>query len=291
MGLFGGSSSASSSSTNNSSIWDSAEIQSLVESMGYNINYDNEYLAPMNSDMQNFLNYELNPQRFNTAKALGTKAGNVWNTATSDFNKLKGITGSDLLSAFEGGTNKLYSAASGFMDQQDQAIEDNVMTSMGSDLAQNATTMNAGGAVAGSSALNSTAMGIKSGGAQSMESQESKVAENILSAAARTTGKGISSGIRGASSVVRSEFGMAGNLAKAGAKSGGKAASNYWDAALVNQAYTQKQANVNRKNWMINNNSTLMTNAAELMAFLESGSAATTSTTTGSSTVSGGGLL
>ncbi len=291
MGLFGGSSSASSSSTNNSSIWDDPQIEQLVQNINYQIQYSNETLDPLNQYMQNALNYMLDPARFNTAKNLANKGASIWGTAKGDFSKLKGLTPAQMLSAFESGTQSLYNGASGFMAQQDQTIENNVMTSMGSSLAQNAETQNAGGAVAGSSAMNNSAMGIMSGGAQSMESQESKVAAEILGAAARTTGSLEKGYLKSASNLVSGEFGMAGNVFKAAAKSGNNAMSNYWNAALLEQAYEQKQTDVNRKNGMINNNSTLMAQIAELAALLESGGSSTSSTTSGTSSMSGGGLL
>lgn len=291
MGLFGGSSSASSSSTNNSSIWDDPQIEQLVQSINYQIQYSNETLDPLNQYMQQALGYMLDPDRFNTAKNLAGKGGQIWSTATGDFSKLKGLTPAQMLSAFESGTQSLYNDASGFMQQQDQSIENSVMASMGSSLAQNAETQHAGGAVVGSSAMNNSAMGILSGGAQSMESQESKVAAQILSAAARTTGSAEKGLLRSASNLVSGEFGMAGNMFKAAAKSGNSAMSNYWNAALLEQAYEQKSTDVNRKNNMINNNSTLMAQIAELAALLESGGSSTSSTTSGTSSMSGGGLL
>lgn len=291
MGLFGGSSSASSSSTNNSSTWDSQEIQDLVNSMGYAINYSNETLDPMNQYMQNFLDYELNPERFNTAKNLAGKGSKIWNQGVNDFNKLRGLTPEDIGNAWMGGVSKIYGKASGFMDQQDQAIEDQVSVQMGQEFAQNAETMNAGGAVAGSSASNNSAMGIMSAGAQSMETQESKVAANILNAAARVTGKGITTGLRSASNLVSGELGLGGAFAKAAAASGKSAASNYWNAALVEQGYEQKASNVARKNSMINNNTALMTDVAMLSALLQAAGVDTSSTTSGSSSVSSGGLL
>lgn len=290
MGLFGGSSSASSSSTNNSSIWDDPQIEQLVQNINYEIQYSNETLDPLNQYMQNALNYMLNPDRFNTAKNLAQKGGAIWNTATGDFSKLKGLTPAQMLSAFETGTQKLYGDASGFMQQQDQSIENNVMAQMGSSLAQNAETQHAGGAVAGSSAMNNSAMGIMEGGAESIEGQESKVAAQILGAAARTTGSVEKGYLRSASNLVSGEFGMAGNMFKAAAKSGNNAMSNYWNAALLEQAYEQKSTDVNRKNNMINNNSTLMAQIAELAALLESGGSSTSSTTTGSSKQSGWGV-
>lgn len=288
MGLFGGSSSASSSSTNNSYTWDSQEIQDLVNSMGFNINYSNETLDPMNEYMQNFLNYELNPARFNTAKNLGAKASAIWSSAKGDLNNLKGITGADVLGKYEQGTSALFNYASGFMDQQDKAIEDSVTSQLGSDLAQNA--MGNNGAAYTSATVNGqTALVAQAG--NNMETQESEVASRILQAASKATGGAIKGAFRGEGSLLRGEFGAAGNMAKAAAKSGNNAASNYWNAALVEQAYTQKASNVARKNSMINNNSSLMNNVAELMALLQTAGTDTTSTTTGSSTVSGGGLL
>ncbi|HBT3802608.1 TPA: hypothetical protein MBI04_003560 [Klebsiella pneumoniae] len=291
MGLFGGSSSASSSSTNNSSIWDDPQIEQLVQNINYQIQYSNETLDPLNQYMQNALNYMLNPERFNTAKNLAQKGGAIWNTASGDFSKLKGITPAQMLSAFESGTQSLYGDASTFMAQQDQSIENSVMAEMGSSLAQNAETQHAGGAVAGSSAMNNSAMGILEGGAESIEGQESKVAAQILSAAARTTGSLEKGYLKSASNLVSGEFGMAGKILKAAAKSGSNAGHNYWNAALVEQAYEQKQTNVNRKNSMVNNNSPLMAQIAELAALLESGGASTSSTTSGTASMSGGGLL
>ncbi|APY72374.1 hypothetical protein ZX68_000320 [Salmonella enterica subsp. enterica] len=291
MGLFGGSSSASSSSTNNSYTWNSQQIENFLDNMSTDINYTPENFLDANPYMQQFLDYELSPQGFNNANNIIGKGSQIFQQGYSRLQKAAGITPQEIYNGLYNGVKMVNGQMSGYMNQEDQAIQDQVMVGMGGNLAQNAETMNAGGAVAGSSAMNNTAMGIQEAGAESMEEQESELAASILKGSTRAVNNIAGSYAKAQSGITKSILGIGGDVMKGGIKALNNAKSGYWNAAVVEQAIAQKQQDTSRKNAMINNNMGIMENMYWLETMLQAAGIDTTSTTTGSSTVSGGGIL
>lgn len=291
MSLFGGSSSASSSSTNNSSTWNSGTIENWANSMDTNINYQNENWLDMNPYMQEFLNYELGPEAFNNAQNVIGAGGSIFKSGLSRLEQAGSITPQEAYAALYGGVKNVYSGMSGFMDNQDAAIQNQVMAQMGGNLANNAQKQMGGQSVAGSSAMNNSAMGIQEAGAESMEEQESQLAMQVLKGSIKSVNNLAGNYARAESGITKDLLGIGGNIIKGGAKMQNNAMSNFWNAAVVEQAYAQKGADVNRKNNMINNNIGIMEDMYWLQTMLQTAGIDTSSTTTGSSSVSKGGLL
>ncbi|EPT9873090.1 hypothetical protein ACVTW2_000675 [Escherichia coli] len=291
MGLFGGSSSASSTSTNNSYTWNSQQIEDFLNGMSTDVNYTNETFLDMNPYLQSFLDYETGGSEFRNAKNVMGRGEQVFSKGYNRLQNAASITPTQIYDALYQGVKGVNSSLQGYVSNEDSAIQNQVMASMGGELAQNAETMNAGGAVAGSSAMNNSAMGIQEAGAESMEKQESDLAMKVLRGSASAV-NGLASGYaRAESGITKSMMGIGANVMKAAAKMGNTAKSDYWNAALVEQAVAQKQANTSRKNEMINNNKGIMENMYYLETMLQAAGIDTTSTTTGSSSMSSGGLL
>lgn len=259
--------------------------------MSTDINYTPENFLDANPYMQQFLDYELSPQGFNNANNIIGKGSQIFQQGYSRLQKAAGITPQEIYNGLYNGVKMVNGQMSGYMNQADQAIQGQVLVSMGGDLAQNAETMNAGGAVAGSSAMNNTAMGIQEAGAESMEEQESELAASILKGSTRAVNNLASGYAKAQSGITKSILGIGGDVMKGGIKALNNAKSGYWNAAVVEQAIEQKQQDTSRKNAMINNNMGIMKNMYWLEAMLQAAGIDVTSTTTGSSTVSGGGVL
>ncbi|CEL82328.1 hypothetical protein BN1222_03590 [Klebsiella quasipneumoniae] len=291
MGLFGGSSSASSTSTNNSSTWN-ADIMNdwATNDFNPNINYTNENWLDMNPYMQQFLDYELSPQAFNNAKNVIGAGGSIFKSGLSRLEQAGSITPQQAYEALYGGVKNVYNGMSGFQQNQEEAIQNEVMTTMGGELAQNATTYNSG-AVAGSSALNNSAMGIQEAGAESMEEQDSQLAMKILNGSIKAVNNLAGGYTRAESGITKDLLGIGGNIIKGGAKMENNAMSNYWNASVVKQAYAQKGEDVARKNAEINSNLPVMEDMYWLSVMQSLAGDKTSSTTSGSSSVSKGGIL
>lgn len=259
--------------------------------MSTDINYTPENFLDANPYMQQFLDYELSPQGFNNANNIIGKGSQIFQQGYSRLQKAAGITPQEIYNGLYNGVKMVNGQMSGYMNQEDQAIQNQVMVDMGGDLAQNAETMNAGGAVAGSSAMNNSAMGIQEAGAESMEEQESELAASILKGSTRAVNNIASGYAKAQSGITKSILGIGGDVMKGGIKALNNAKSGYWNAAVVEQAIAQKQQDTSRKNAMINNNMGIMENMYWLETMLQAAGVDTHSTTTGSSTVSGGGIL
>ncbi|MDO3814245.1 hypothetical protein PL222_00845 [Salmonella enterica] len=293
MGIFagGGSSSSSSSSTadNHSYTWNSQQIEDFLNNMSTDINYTPETFLDANPYMQQFLDYELSPQGFNNANNIIGKGSQIFQQGYSRLQKAAGITPQEIYNGLYNGVKMVNGQMSGYMNQEDQAIQDQVMVGMGGDLAQNAETMNAGGAVAGSSAMNNTAMGIQEAGAESMEEQESELAASILKGSTRAVNNIAGSYAKAQSGITKSILGIGGDVMKGGIKALNNAKSGYWNAAVVEQAIAQKQQDTSRKNAMINNNMGIMENMYWLETMLQAAGVDTHSHSSGSSSTSNSG--
>lgn len=279
MGLFG-SKHGNASSTTSSKTWDADEIEDfLTNDYNPSIYYENEKLASIPESMQKILDYESSFGGANAAKSVFGKGKGLMSTAVADYQKLAGITGDDLLTEFKNLYSQAYSGASGYMDKQNEAIQNEVMTSMGGELAQNATMQNAGGAVAGSSAANNSAMGIQEAGAESMEKQEADIAGKVGLASATGAAGAIRGGLRAKANQIGVIGGAATALMGTGAEMGSKVINNAWQSGIFEMGYNQKQNNVNRKNDMINKNLPLVEQQMWLETMLQAQGIDTTSTT------------
>lgn len=275
MGMFGPKH-GSSTSTTNSTIWDAALIESLIGNGGSTINYTPYQIADPTQEMKNVINYETSGAAFNNSKSMAGKAGAVSSIFKTDAAKLKGLTGEDIMNAYKTGTSDLFNAASGFMDNQDQAIEDSLLTKYGSQSAQLAETTN--GAFSSGAANAHSALAV--GTANSMESEESELAAKIMMSAANTTGAAIKGGIRGYSNMIGHEGQLAAGLYKTAAKMGGNAVDNYWNAGVAKWAYQNEVNHQNWKNEMIINNASGFNDLLWLQELLQAGGADTNSTNT-----------
>lgn len=275
MGLFGSKHGSSTSSTN-STIWDYEMIEQLVGQGGQGIIYTPYQIAAPTQEMKNVINYETSGAAFNNAKNMAGKAGNVAQIFMQDAGKLKGLTGADIMNMYKSGTADLFNAASGFMANEDQAIEDSILTKYGSQSAQLAESTQ--GAFTSSAANAHSALAV--GATQSMESEESQLAAQLLTGSSRIAGSAIKGGIHGFSNMVGREGQMAAGLYKTAAKMGGNAMHNYWNAADAKWAYQNVVNHQNWKNEMIINNETGFTNLMWLQELLQSGGADTNSTNT-----------
>lgn len=276
MALFG-SKHGSSTSTTNSSIWDAALIEQLVTSGNAgNINYTPYQIADPTQEMKNVINYETSGAAFNNSKSMANKASSMGAIFSSDISKLKGITGEDIMNLYKTGTSDLFNAASGFMANQDKAIEDNILAQYGSASAQLAETT--GGQF--SSGANNAHTAYATMASQGMESEESELASKVMMNAANVTGNAIKGGLRGYSNMIGREGQTTAGLYKAAAKMTGNAVDNYWNAGLAKWAYQNTENHQNWKNEMIIDNKSGFSNLMMLEALLQSGGADTSSTNT-----------
>lgn len=286
-GMSSNSSSSSSTSTNNSYTWNSQQIEDFMNTFNPEINYTNEKFLEANPYIQQFLDYELSPQSFNTAHNVIGTGLDIFQQGYNRLQKAAGITPQEIYEGLYNGVKMVNGQMSGYMNRADSAIQDQVMVSMGGELAQNAETQNAGGAVAGSSAMNNTAMGIQESGAESMEEQESQVAANILKGSIRSVNNIAGSYAKAQSGITNSIMGIGKNIINSGAKMFNNDMSNYWNAAVVEQDWAQKEQNTSRKNANVNNNLNLLDDYLWLDTMLQTAGIDTTSTTNSSSKSSG----
>lgn len=276
MGLFG-SKHGSSTSTTNSTIWDAALIESLVTSGNAgNINYTPYQIADPTQEMKNVINYETSGAAFNNSKSMANKASSMGAIFSSDISKLKGITGEDIMNLYKSGTSDLFNAASGFMANEDQSIEDSLLAKYGSQSAQLAESTQGTFTSGAANAHSALAVGT----ANSMESEESELAAKVMMNAANITGNAIKGGIRGYSNMIGREGQATAGLYKAAAKMTGNAVDNYWNAGLAKWAYQNAENHQNWKNEMIIDNKSGFSNLMMLEALLQSGGADTSSTNT-----------
>lgn len=278
MGLFG-SKHGSADSTTTSKTWGADTIESILTSgVKPNWYYEDETLAPINSQMQQILDYELSPTGINNAKNMMGKGKQILGIGIDRARELGGITGQDVLDKWKSMTMNGYNDASDFMATQDAAIENHVMAVMGGDLAQNTqSNMATSGAFTSGQVNSSNAIVAQS--ANNMETQESAMAMKIARAAATGSAGAINSALR-------VKAGEAGLITKAGLGVIGtgagmldKAANNMWQAGTFETAYNQKQNNVNRHNDMINNNLPMIEDLEWYKAFVQAQGIDTTSST------------
>lgn len=278
MGLF--SHHGSSTSTNHSTTWNAGTIEGLVNSFNPDIDYIDEVIMQLNPSMQGILNYYESGSGLQNAKTIMGRGGDVMSQATSDFRKLRGLSGEDLLNAFTGATGKLFGEATDFMNQEFQAIEDNAAMTAAQTNAQNAMTNNAGGAVAGSSAAATQGLNTSAQMQADIEENEGKLAYSILKSSASIASSGLKGVLRSSENIIDQEFKAGADLYGVGGKLYESAMSNAWNASLIEQYNIQKTQDVDRKNEMIRGNLEMLEEYLDIAIQLQAAGVDTTSTTT-----------
>jgi len=279
-----GSSDTNSSSTTNSSTWNSSQIEDfLTNQYDPSLFYENINPVNMSPAMQAVLGYETSGKGIQTGKSVIGKGLGIAGTALDDFQNIKGVSGQDIMDSWMGATKQIYGNASDFISAQDQAIENSVLVNYGDNAANfNTQQMNGNnGSFTSAQAYGNTAMAVDA--ANSMASQESKVANSVLAASASVAG----SGVRSMAKKNVAQMGLEGNVAtgliSTGANMANKSVHNMWNAGLVETGYQGYVDKTNRHNDMINGNIGLADDMLWLQTMLQAGNVETNSTTSSNS--------
>lgn len=287
MGLLGGGGSASSSSTSSNTSWLADTLEPMINEFisGYSgVDYENSNVAGLTPAEQAALNRAGSGAAINTGTGIAKGGAGLVEEALSS---IQGLLHGGGKSQFMSGVTNTFNAASGFMDTQNNAIEQNVYSQMGQQFGQSAQSHMSSTAVSGSSAAESATNSILASGANSMVQQESDLAAQILSGSiGLTTGAmhsevGLLDELMGAGSQI---FGTGTKMAASGEK-------NQMNAGLFEQWFNQQVDNNNRKNDMINGNMGLINFSVLMQEVLPTAGIDTTSTTNSTSSQSGGGLF
>lgn len=288
MGLLGGGGgSASSSSTSNTSSWLADTLEPIVNNFinGYQgFDYENSNVAGLTPAEQAALKRAGDGGAITTGTNIAKGGAGLIEEALSG---IQGLLHGGGKSQFMSGVSGLYDSASGFMDSQDNAIQDSVYSQMGSQFGQSAQSNMASGAVAGSSNAQNATNSILASGANSMVQQESDLASQILSGAVGLT----SQGMHGEVGLLNELMGEGGSMFGTGTKMAASGEKNQMNAGLFEQWFNQKVDNNNRKNDMINGNMGLINFAALMQEVLPTAGIDTNTTSNSTSNQSGGGLF
>ncbi|QHA89573.1 hypothetical protein [Serratia rhizosphaerae] len=201
------------------------------------------------------------------------------------ISRIEGLLNGGAKSQFTTGVTGIYNAAGGFINNQNQAIQDQVYADMGDTFGQTAQNNMASTAVSGSSAAQSATNSVLASGANQMTQMMADVSSNVLKGAV-----GITSGAMGAEmSLINELLGAGGSMAGAGAKMAATGASNQFKAGLFEQWFNQQNINNDRKNEMINSNMEWVDMAALLSVILPTAGIDTTTNSTSTATQNNGG--
>lgn len=250
---WGGQSSSSTSDTH-SWTWNSSQIENMMNNFDPTIYWENKNIDPMNGTLRQMLDYMESGTAINNANNVLNWGNKAFGMGIDRLRKTAAITPEQYWNAISGGANKIYGEMSGWLEQQDTSIENNVAAQMGSEFAQNAEMQNAGGAVAGSSAMNNSAMYILAGGENSAASQEMQLNARVMSEALGTSTNMVRGYGRMENSLTNAALGIGSGALEVGAKMKGTATKNMWNAGLVDQLAAQLNTNNNRRNRMISGN-------------------------------------
>lgn len=285
----GGSSSSSSTSdsTNHSYTWNSSLIEDFMRNYDPELFYQNHQILAPNQTINSLENYFTNPQRYQDAQNIINSGKTAFGQGVNILQQMSSYSPEQYMEALTGMAGNIYGMGSDWQAQQDEAIENKVMANMGSSLAQNATEMNAGGAVAGSSAMNNSAMGILSGGAQSMESQEAALANKMMGAATGMAGNILTTYGKGQRMAASAYLNMGEAGMKAGTSAEKAALNNAWKIGTLQQGGAQLAHMLARQDNMINNNMGFITDQIWLDEMLKTAGIDTTSQTHTSGSSSG----
>ncbi len=276
----GGKNEATTNTTSNTSSWLSGLIEPIVTDF-VNGNPTIDYIDSTVADLTPAEQAALSAYGSGASAAAGKKiAGYGAGLVSDSVSAIQGLLHGGALDQFQTGVTGLYSAAGGFLDEQNKAIQDSVYSQMGAQFGQTAQSNMASTAVAGSSAAQNATNAVLASGANSMVQQEAALSQKVLGASIGITGKAMG----GEVGLINELMGAGGSIAGAGAKMAGKGTANQFKAGLFEQYFNQQVANNNRKNDMINSNMDWINMAALLNVVLPT--AGIDTTTTGSSSTS-----
>lgn len=287
-GIFGKSGSSSSTSDTHAWTWNSSDIENFMDQFDPEIWWENKTISPMNNTMRNVLDYMESGQAINNGKSVLGWGGNAFKSGISRLEKEAGVTPEAYFDAMQNGAKSIYSDFSGALSTADTNIENNVYANMGSEFANNAQKQMGGQSVAGSSAMNNSAMSILASGENSVATQEMKLNAEAMAEALGISGNLASGYARGYSALTKEALGIGKGAMSAGAKIINTGMKNEWNAGLVDQLAAQLNSNNNRRNNMISNNLPLVDDLMWLSAELQT-SGIDTNTHSESTTSSSGG--
>ncbi|XUA17747.1 hypothetical protein ACQVA2_13795 [Citrobacter sp. OP27] len=256
MGLFGKSkdSSASSSSTSHTSSWLAPVVEPIVTDFinGYDgVDYEDSVVAGLTPAEQAALKRAGGGQSIDTGINIAKGGASLIEQSVAG---IQGLLGGGAKSQFMGGVTGLYGAADGFMQNQDNAIEQSVYGQMGQQFGQSAQSNMASTAVSGSSAAQNAQSSIMASGANSMVQQESALAAQVLKGSIGITG----SAMHGEVGLLDQLMGAGSGIAKAGSHMAASGLKNQMNAGVFEQWFNQQVDNNNRKNDMMNGNMDLI---------------------------------
>lgn len=285
-GISGGGSSASGSSTSHTTSWLDQYVEPIVENYindykGFN--YENSVVAGLTPAEQSALERAGSGAAITTGQNIAKGGASLIEQAVGS---IQGLLEGNGKTQFMSGVSGLYNSASGFMEGQDNAIENDVYSSMGAAFGQSAQSNMASTAVSGSSAAEYATSSILSSGANEMIQRESQLAESILKGAVGLTGGAIS----GEVGLLDQLMGAGGSIFQTGAKMAASGEKNQFNAGLFEQWFNQQVDNNNRRNDMINNNMSAINFALLMDEVLPTAGIDTTTNTESHSSSSRGGF-
>lgn len=280
----GGGSDASTSTTSNTSSWLSGLMEPIITDFvngagSDGINYIDSVVADMTPAEIAALQAYGGGGAIDTGKAIAGKGAGLVSDSVS---AIQGLLNGGAIDQFKGGVSGLYNAAGGFMDNQMNAIQDDVYSQMGAQFGQTAQSNMASTSVSGSSAAQNATNSVLASGANSMVQQEAALQQKVLAGSIGLTGKAMGGEI----GLINELMGAGGSMAKAGAGMAAHGTANQFKAGLFEQYFNQQVDNNNRKNDMINSNMDWINMSALLSVVLPT--AGIDTTTTGSSSTSTG---
>lgn len=284
--VVGGSGSSSTSSSSGTSSWLSDLIEPIVTDFvngNPSIDYENSIVAGMTPAEQAALDRYASGSSITTGTNIAQGGAGL---VQEQVARMESLLSGGAASQFKTGVTGLYNGASGFIDQQDSAIQDQVYAEMGNQFGQSAQSNMASTSVAGSSNAQNATNSILASGANEMTQMMADVSSGVLKGAVGITGNAL----QGEMGLINSLMKEGGNIFQTGANIAGKGSSNQFKAGLFEQYYNQEVNNNNRKNDMINNNMDWLNMAALLDVVLPTAGIDTT-TTSSSSTDSGSGIM
>lgn len=304
--MFGGrhsnsnsSTNSSSSSTTNNTTWNAGAIESfLMNEYNPDIYYENQNATEMSDSMKRVLGFGDSGQGIKTGRNIIAKGLGVGGNAVEDFRAMKAVTGQDVYNNWKLATTAIYGDLGGFMENQNQAIEDKIMVDYGGDAANfNTQQMNSNnGTYTSAQAYGNTALSV--GAANSMASQESELAKQVLATSGAIAGSGMRSMSNKNKQALALEAAASTGLVKSGAGLVNKGIHNMWQSGVVETGYQNYVNKLNRRNDMINGNLPLVEQMMWLNTMLSAAGIDTTSHTdseasasSSRSSTSGGGRV
>lgn len=287
MGLFSHSSSSTSSSTSNTTSWLAGVLEPIIGdfvSGNDGINYSDSQVAGLTPAQQAALGALGGGASIGIGKGLAGKGAGL---VSDSLGSLSGLLHGGAIDQMQKGVSGIYGAADSFINQQNQAIQDDVYGEMAGNFGRTAQSSMASTSVAGSSAAQNAQASVLASGANEMSQREAAVSNSVLKAAVGLTGGAISA----ETGLLKSMAGAGGSIFGAGVNMAGKGISNQFKAGLFEQYFNQQVLNNNQKNDMINNNMDWINMSMLLSTLLPAAGLDTTTDTSSSTSSTGSGGL